>query len=91
MLGKSFPACQQTARCLAIKFMQYLLEHFAVSIAAITGVLAARGKQVDLFGVLVLALVTAFGGGTVAMCCSATCRCSGWRTRVLSSMPPQAP
>lgn len=45
--------------------MQYALEHFAVSVAAITGVLAARGKQVDLFGVLVLALVTAFGGGTV--------------------------
>lgn len=45
--------------------MQYLLEHFAVGVAAITGVLAARGKQVDLFGVLVLALVTAFGGGTV--------------------------
>lgn len=45
--------------------MQQLLEHFAVSTAAITGVLAARGKQVDLFGVLVLALVTAFGGGTV--------------------------
>ena len=45
--------------------MQYVLEHFAVSIAAITGVLAARGKQVDLFGVLVLALVTAFGGGTI--------------------------
>ena len=45
--------------------MQYFLEHFAVTIAAITGVLAARGKQVDLFGVLVLALVTAFGGGTI--------------------------
>ncbi len=45
--------------------MQYWLEHFAVSIAAITGVLAARGKQVDLFGVLVLALVTSFGGGTI--------------------------
>jgi uncharacterized membrane protein YeiH len=45
--------------------VQYFLEHFAVSVAAITGVLAARGKQVDLFGVLVLALVTAFGGGTV--------------------------
>jgi uncharacterized membrane protein YeiH len=28
-------------------------------------VLAARGKRVDLFGVLVLALVTAFGGGTI--------------------------
>ena len=27
--------------------------------------LAARGKKVDLFGVLVLALVTSFGGGTV--------------------------
>jgi uncharacterized membrane protein YeiH len=45
--------------------MQYYLEHFAVSTAAITGVLAARGKQVDLFAVIVLALVTAFGGGTI--------------------------
>lgn len=45
--------------------MQHYLEHFAVSTAAITGVLAARGRQVDLFGVVVLALVTAFGGGTV--------------------------
>jgi uncharacterized membrane protein YeiH len=45
--------------------MQYLLEHFGVGVAAITGVLAARGKKVDLFGVVVLALVTAFGGGTL--------------------------
>ena len=45
--------------------MQYFLEHFGISVAAITGVLAARGKQVDLFGVLVLALVTALGGGTI--------------------------
>ena len=45
--------------------MQYFLEQFAISVAAITGVLAARGKAVDLFGVLVLALVTAFGGGTI--------------------------
>ena len=45
--------------------MQYVLEHFGVSVAAVTGVLAARGKQVDLFGVIVLALVTAFGGGTL--------------------------
>ena len=44
---------------------QLLLEHVGVFVAAITGVLAARGKRVDLFGVLVLALVTAFGGGTV--------------------------
>src|SRR5476651_2311283 len=45
--------------------MQPLLEHFGVAVAAITGALAARGKRVDLFGVLVLALVTAFGGGTI--------------------------
>jgi len=43
----------------------YTLEHFGVAVGAITGVLAARGKQVDLFGVIVLALVTAFGGGTL--------------------------
>ena len=45
--------------------MQHLLEQIGVSIAAITGVLAARGKHIDLFGVMVLALVTAFGGGTI--------------------------
>jgi uncharacterized membrane protein YeiH len=45
--------------------MQSVLEHFGVAVAAITGVLAARGKRVDLFGVIVLALATAFGGGTL--------------------------
>src|SRR5688572_9232631 len=45
--------------------MRYFLEHLGVAVAAITGVLAARGKRVDLFGVLVLALVTAVGGGTI--------------------------
>jgi uncharacterized membrane protein YeiH len=45
--------------------LQLTLEHFGVGVSAISGVLAARGKRVDLFGVLVLALVTAFGGGTV--------------------------
>jgi uncharacterized membrane protein YeiH len=45
--------------------MQSLFEHLGVAVAAVTGVLAARGKRVDLFGVLVLALVTAFGGGTI--------------------------
>lgn len=43
----------------------HLLEHFGIGVSALAGVLAARGKQVDLFGVLVLALVTAFGGGTL--------------------------
>ncbi len=45
--------------------MQTVLEHLGVAVAAITGVLAAKGKRVDLFGVLVLAMVTAFGGGTI--------------------------
>lgn len=42
-----------------------VIEHFAVGTCALTGVLAARGKGLDLFGVLVLAVVTAFGGGTL--------------------------
>ena len=45
--------------------MRYLFEHFAVGFGAISGVLAARGRQIDLFGVLVLAFVTAAGGGTL--------------------------
>ena len=45
--------------------MQYYLEHLATSVAAVSGVLAGRGKQVDLFGVVVLGLVTALGGGTL--------------------------
>ena len=42
-----------------------VLDHLGVCVGAISGVLAARGKRIDLFGVLVLALVTAFGGATV--------------------------
>lgn len=41
-----------------------VLEHAGVAVSAISGVLAAKGKHIDLFGVLVLALVTAFGGGS---------------------------
>jgi len=45
--------------------MLYFAEHFAVTVSAISGVLAAGGKRLDLFGVIVLALVTALGGGSV--------------------------
>jgi uncharacterized membrane protein YeiH len=45
--------------------MPSLFEHFAVAVSAISGVLAASNKRIDLFGVMVLALVTALGGGTV--------------------------
>lgn len=42
-----------------------LLDHFGVTVSALSGVLAAREKGLDLFGVLVLALVTAVGGGSL--------------------------
>lgn len=45
------------------------IEYFAVAVCAISAVLAAEGKEVDLFGVLVLALVTAVGGGTIRDLC----------------------
>jgi uncharacterized membrane protein YeiH len=49
------------------------LQHFGVAVSAVAGALAARGRRVDLFGVVVLALVTALGGGTVRdMCLGAT-------------------
>lgn len=45
------------------------LEHFAVAVCAISGALAAEGRRMDLFGALVLALVTAVGGGTIRDLC----------------------
>ncbi len=45
--------------------LNLMLEHFGVSVGALSGVLAARGMRIDLFGILVLAFVTAFGGGSL--------------------------
>ncbi len=45
--------------------MYYLLQHFGVVVGAISGVLAASGKKIDHYGVMVLGLVTALGGGTL--------------------------
>ncbi|PTN32692.1 trimeric intracellular cation channel family protein [Desulfonatronum sp. SC1] len=45
--------------------MQYYIEHVAVAACATSGVLAARGKRIDLFGVVVLAVTAAVGGGTL--------------------------
>ncbi|MBE7503959.1 MAG: trimeric intracellular cation channel family protein [Verrucomicrobiales bacterium] len=47
----------------------FILEHFGVAVSAVAGALAARGRRVDLFGVVVLALVTALGGGTIRDVC----------------------
>ena len=43
----------------------YLLDLFGVMIFGITGALVAREKRMDVFGVVVIALVTALGGGTI--------------------------
>lgn len=45
------------------------VEYLAVAVCAVSGVLAAEGKSMDLFGALVLALVAAVGGGTLRDLC----------------------
>lgn len=53
--------------------LYFALQHFGVAVSAVAGALAARGRRVDLFGVVVLGLVTALGGGTLRdMCLGAT-------------------
>lgn len=43
----------------------YLLDLLGVAVFAMSGVLAAGGKGLDLFGVVVIAALTAIGGGTL--------------------------
>ncbi len=45
------------------------IEYSACAVCAVSGVLAAEGKRMDLFGAVVLALVTALGGGTIRDLC----------------------
>ncbi|MBL9127399.1 MAG: trimeric intracellular cation channel family protein [Verrucomicrobiales bacterium] len=49
--------------------LYFALQHFGVAVSALAGAVAARGRRVDLFGVIVLALVTALGGGTIRDIC----------------------
>lgn len=57
----------------SVNDLYFALQHAGVAISAIAGALAARGRRVDLFGVVVLALVTALGGGTIRdLCLGAT-------------------
>lgn len=50
---------------IEIESFVYYADLLGIAVFAITGVLAAQGKQIDLFGVMVLACVTALGGGTI--------------------------
>ncbi|WP_460187582.1 trimeric intracellular cation channel family protein [Thiomicrorhabdus hydrogeniphila] len=43
----------------------YYLDLVGTAVFAITGLLAARRKELDLFGAIVIAMVTAIGGGTL--------------------------
>lgn len=45
--------------------MRYLLELLGVAVFAVSGVLAAGRKGLDLLGAVVIAVVTAIGGGTL--------------------------
>lgn len=46
----------------------YLLDLFGTAVFAISGVWLACRKDMDIFGVMVLAFVTAVGGGTIRDC-----------------------
>ena len=56
--------CAGSALCVAMTVTQFI-EYTGIAFGAMSGVLATRGRHIDLFGVLVLSLCTAFGGGTV--------------------------
>lgn len=45
--------------------MQYLIELLGVGVFAVSGVLAAGRKRLDMFGAVVIGVVTAIGGGTL--------------------------
>ena len=50
---------------MTLALILYYLDLLGTSVFAITGLLAARRKQLDLFGAIVIAMVTAIGGGTL--------------------------
>ena len=43
----------------------YILDHFGAAVFGVSGALTAGRKSMDLFGVVVIAVITAVGGGTV--------------------------
>lgn len=48
-----------------LRELVYFLDLFGVAVFAVSGALAATRKQMDLFGVVVLATVTGIGGGSL--------------------------
>lgn len=62
------------------------IEYFAVAVCAISAVLAAEGKGVDLFGVLVLAVVTALGEAPSGTSAWGPGRCFGLSSRCICGL-----
>ena len=60
---------------IQLEAIVYTLDLIGTSIFAVTGALAAIEKKMDIFGVSVLALITALGGGTM-------------RDLLMNEMPP---
>lgn len=50
---------------MGVEQIIYALDLFGVAVFAISGALAAGKKRMDIFGVVVLGLVTSLGGGTL--------------------------
>ena len=48
-----------------IEILFMIMEHLGVIAFAISGALVAIEKETDVFGVLVLAFITSFGGGVI--------------------------
>ena len=48
-----------------LESIQYLIDLLGVAVFAISGSLAAGRKGLDLFGVIIISVVTAIGGGTI--------------------------
>ena len=55
----------------------YLLDLFDVAVFAVSGALTAGRKSTELFGVVVVTVITATGAGRCATCCWTTARSSG--------------
>lgn len=50
---------------MSLATILHALDLLGTAVFAVTGLLAARQKQLDLFGAIVIAMVTAIGGGTL--------------------------
>src|SRR5690242_16520652 len=63
--GRGGAAKRQSVRHRGRRVILYYLDLVGVAVFATSGVLAARSRGLDLLGVIVIAAITAIGGGTL--------------------------